>query len=83
MTPDRWQLLQELFNAAVDLPPEQQAAFLNEACGDDENLRRQAESEWHWKQCAGPVYLADGRARSAAALGVFLRSRNGDLELSS
>ena len=44
MTPDRWQLLQELFNAAVDLPPEQQAAFLNESCGDDETLRRQAES---------------------------------------
>lgn len=44
MTPDRWLLLQELFNAAVDLPPEKQAAFPNEACGDDEALRHQAES---------------------------------------
>ncbi len=44
MTPERWQRLQALFNAAVELPPEQQAAFLDDACADDLSLRRQAES---------------------------------------
>jgi non-specific serine/threonine protein kinase/serine/threonine-protein kinase len=44
MTPEHWQRLQELFNAAVELPPEQQAAFLDQACADDPALRRQAES---------------------------------------
>ena len=44
MTPERWQKLQSLFDAAVDLTPEQQAAFLDHACADDVTLRRQAES---------------------------------------
>ncbi len=44
MTPERWQQLQALFNAAVELAPEQQAAFLDHACADDLTLRRQAES---------------------------------------
>src|SRR5262245_27133679 len=44
MTAERWQRLQDLFDAAADLPGEQQAAFLNDACADDPTLRRQAES---------------------------------------
>lgn len=44
MTPERWQQLQELFNAAVELTPSQQAAFLDQACADDATLRQQAES---------------------------------------
>src|ERR1051325_3828210 len=44
MTPERWQRLQALFNAAVELTLEQQSAFLDQACAGDEALRRQAES---------------------------------------
>lgn len=44
MTPERWQRLQTLFNAAVELTPEQQSAYLDEACAGDPSLRRQAES---------------------------------------
>jgi non-specific serine/threonine protein kinase/serine/threonine-protein kinase len=44
MTPERWQRLQALFNAAMELTPEQQNAFLDQACGDDLTLRREAES---------------------------------------
>ncbi|HJZ79406.1 MAG TPA: serine/threonine-protein kinase [Pyrinomonadaceae bacterium] len=44
MTPERWHRLQSLFDAAVDLPPQQQAAFLEDACAGDSLLRRQAES---------------------------------------
>ena len=44
MTPERWQRLQALFNAAADLSREQQAAFLDDACAGDLALRRQAES---------------------------------------
>ena len=44
MTPERWQQLQALFDAAADLSPEQQAAFLDNACAGDLTLRRQAES---------------------------------------
>ena len=44
MTPERWQQLQDLFNAVVELTPSQQAAFLDQACAHDPTLRQQAES---------------------------------------
>src|SRR5512136_1144391 len=33
-----------LFDAAMDLPPEQRAAYLDQACGDDAALRQRLES---------------------------------------
>jgi serine/threonine protein kinase len=33
-----------LFDAAMDLPPEQRAAYLDQACGDDAALRQRIES---------------------------------------
>jgi eukaryotic-like serine/threonine-protein kinase len=44
MTSERWQRLQALFDAAVELTPEQRAAFLDQACANDPALRRQAET---------------------------------------
>jgi non-specific serine/threonine protein kinase/serine/threonine-protein kinase len=44
MTPERWRRLQTLFDAAVELPPEEQAAYLDDACAGDPTLRRQAQS---------------------------------------
>src|SRR5215471_7216172 len=34
----------EIFQAALDLSPEQRSAYLNEACDGDANLRREIES---------------------------------------
>jgi len=36
--------LEEIFNAARKLPPQERAAFLERACGGDAELRRQADS---------------------------------------
>lgn len=46
MTPaaERYTRAQELFDATVDLPREQRAAFLAQQCGEDESLRRDVES---------------------------------------
>ena len=33
-----------IFDAAMDLPPEQRAAYLDQACGDDAALRQRMES---------------------------------------
>jgi len=44
MTPERWQQVNELFTAVVELQPEQRAAFLDKSCADDLNLRREVES---------------------------------------
>lgn len=42
-SPERWRFLEELYRAAVERPPDQRAAFLEEAC-PDESLRREVES---------------------------------------
>jgi len=44
MTPDRWQTIKEIFNAAVLLPPAERAGFLADACGDDEAVRSEVAS---------------------------------------
>ncbi|RMG54074.1 MAG: hypothetical protein D6723_05830 [Acidobacteria bacterium] len=44
MTPERWEQVKELFEAALALEASERAAFLDEACGGDEALRREVES---------------------------------------
>jgi serine/threonine protein kinase/Tol biopolymer transport system component len=44
MTTDRWQRTEAVFHAARARPAHERAAYLAEACGDDEALRRDVES---------------------------------------
>jgi serine/threonine protein kinase len=44
MTPERWQQIENLFHAALELNVRERAAFLEKACGNDESLRREVES---------------------------------------
>jgi eukaryotic-like serine/threonine-protein kinase len=44
MGPDRWAQVEKLYHAAAALAREQRVAFLEESCGDDEELRREVES---------------------------------------
>ena len=44
MSSDRWQQVDRLLEAALEVEPERRAAFLDEACGGDEALRREVES---------------------------------------
>lgn len=44
MTPQRWQQVNDLFDAAIELSPESRAEFLSRACGVDHELRRDVES---------------------------------------
>ena len=44
MESDRWRRVQELFEAAADLPADEQEACLDAACGDDPELRREVET---------------------------------------
>jgi eukaryotic-like serine/threonine-protein kinase len=36
MTPDRWRQIEEIFNAALDLSPDERPSFINSKCGDTE-----------------------------------------------
>ncbi len=44
MTDKRWQHMMELFQRALDLPPQRRAELLRKACGHDQKLRRAIES---------------------------------------
>ena len=44
MTPKRWQQVTALFHSAFEHQPAQRAAFLNDACGSDQELRREVEA---------------------------------------
>ena len=44
MTPERWQRVKELFQSALKREPSERAAFLDQACADDEELRNEVES---------------------------------------
>ena len=43
LTPERWARLSPLIDAALDLPPDQRAGYLDTACSDDPQLRADLE----------------------------------------
>jgi serine/threonine protein kinase len=44
VTSERWQRVKELFEAALERDPAERATFLAQACGSDEEVRREVES---------------------------------------
>jgi len=48
----RWQRLKDVFNRALELDPEMRAAFLDETCAGDSELRAEVESLLHSHQDA-------------------------------
>src|SRR5260370_25213420 len=44
MPPERWRPIEDIFTAALERPPAVRSAFLEDACHDDEALRRQVEA---------------------------------------
>src|ERR1041385_288901 len=44
MTPGRWAQIREIFHAAVERSASGREAFVQEACGGDDALRRELES---------------------------------------
>src|SRR5215469_3601709 len=44
MTPERWQQVKQIFQSAIECPPDERAAFLAQACGHDPELRSEVDS---------------------------------------
>src|SRR5215468_8372969 len=61
MTPERWEKIGQLCAAALEMTPDERAAFLEQACVGDEELRREIES----------LIAADARAGDFIAAPVF------------
>ncbi|MBS1811331.1 MAG: protein kinase [Acidobacteria bacterium] len=44
MSPERWQKINDLFEAALERPGNERLAFLSQACADDEELQRRVQA---------------------------------------
>ena len=44
MKPERWNRIDQLLDAALELPPDKRAAFLDKACDGDEELRKEIDA---------------------------------------
>ncbi|HEX4949535.1 MAG TPA: protein kinase [Blastocatellia bacterium] len=44
MSPERWQKINDLFEAVLERPADERSAFLAHACGDDEELQRRVQA---------------------------------------
>ena len=44
MTPDRWQKIEDVFQAALSLDGAERVTFVTQECGNDEELRREVEA---------------------------------------
>src|SRR5688572_5475923 len=62
---EHWQRIEQLLDAALDLPAEQRDAFLREACSADDELR--AEVAGLLEGCEGPGVLPDQPAAEFVA----------------
>ena len=67
MTPERWEQVGDLYEAASALAGEERAAFLRHACGDDAALRQELESLFASEAAAGE-YLNAGALTDAARI---------------
>jgi eukaryotic-like serine/threonine-protein kinase len=55
MTPERWRRIEDLYRAAMGRVSEERAMFLEDACGEDEGLRRSVESLLEHNEKSGPT----------------------------
>ena len=68
MESDRWRQIENLFQSALELPPEERDAFLRRACAGDEALEREVRSLLESGQQAGSFLESPAMEVAARAL---------------
>jgi len=73
LTPEKWQRIKELFGSALEQEPGERSAFLQSACGQDQELRAELESLLvsfdSNKSTAGASALSPAQTNSAVVAG--------------
>jgi serine/threonine protein kinase len=67
MTPERWRQTNSLLQEAMDRPPEEREAFLDEVCAGDHNLRKEVDSLLSFHERA-TVFLETPALEAASGL---------------
>jgi Tol biopolymer transport system component len=68
MTPERWQRIEDLFNAAMALPADERAVYLATACPDDPVARAEVEALVNEPAPSGGFLSAAALSQAAAQL---------------
>lgn len=68
MTPERYQQVCQLYHTASELAPNERAAFLDSACGGDQELRREVSSMLRGHERAGNYFAAPAMEVAAGLL---------------
>src|SRR4030095_501598 len=55
MTPERWQQVETIFQAALDLVPEERGRYLSEVCAQDVSLKSEVEALLSQHESAGDL----------------------------
>jgi serine/threonine protein kinase len=55
MTPERWRQVEEIFQAALDLGPQERAVYVSEVCANDDTLKRDVETLLSQHESAGEL----------------------------
>src|SRR5690348_9667304 len=63
MSPQRWRRIEDIYDAAVDLPPAERERYLDEQCGADTDLRR--EIARMFENAAGFTNVVESAAAAA------------------
>src|SRR5437899_8199837 len=74
MTPERWEQVGKIYQAALALQPDERETFLDDTCGDDTAMRREVESLLAAEDGAGS-FLAGGAMNDAAKMLAGEKSR--------
>ena len=56
MNEDRWTKIEQLVERALELPPEDRAAFIENQCGTDEALRNEFSHCWNMEKKPSPSW---------------------------
>lgn len=67
MTPERWSRIKDIFAAALDREPTQRASYVEEACGDDAELRAEVSSLLEAHDTAGAFIEEEAAQRIGLA----------------
>jgi serine/threonine protein kinase len=61
LSDNRWREIEDVFHRAVELVPDARPAFLNQACGADQSLRREVESLLAQESENGSTFLGPAK----------------------
>lgn len=74
MTPERWQQVERIYQAALEREPAARPAFLDQICAGDPELRREVESMLEFSAEGDPFMESPALEVAARALAAESRS---------